>query len=884
MKADLEIPTPPWHSMPASKVLSSLDSDRGGLAEEESARRRERFGTNTIPGGERQFLLAIVVRQFASPLIYLLLLAGSISLIIGNRLDAGFIFGVLFLNAAVGAFQEWRADSSSHALRALIPHIARVRRDDVQHELPSEAIVPGDIVELESGDRVPADLRLIETHGLRLDEAPLTGESLPVDKDAGNELPTSATLADRVTMAHAGTMVGQGRAVGVVVAIGPSTVIGNIGRSLTQTSRTAQASPLLRRMRQLTRQIAVGAVALILVLAALLAIDGHGLREISLLAIALAVSAIPEGLPVAVTVALSAAARRMAERNVIVRQLPAVEGLGSVTLIATDKTGTLTMNSLTVERAALPNGVIIDRDQWQAGGRPEELQTLGQMAALCNEATLDVHGQHIGDSMDVALLDFAAELGQDTTRLLAEQRLAIIPYEPVQRFAAVEVDFDGSPLLVAKGAPEAVLPMCTQAGSWAGPAAEAMARDGFRVLVLAAGKERGAAATISERLHELEVVGLVGLADPVRPGVAEAVRQCAAAGISVRMITGDHPVTALTIAKKIGLADNPSGVVTGLELAACGADAAAFRRLVAAGTVFARIEPTQKLAIVRAFQEAGAIVAVTGDGVNDGPALQAADIGVAMGLRGTDVARGAADLVLADDNFASIVAGVEEGRVTFLNVRKMVLFLLATGVAEIGMFLGSLVTGLPMPLTPVQLLWLNLVTNGIQDVTLGFGRGEGSELRQPAPRKLTSLLDREALIQLGAVAAAMTVIATWLLHDELRNGATVEQARNSVLLLTVLFQNVFLLSVRHLRTPVWGRPSRENPWLLAGIAAALSLHLAAMNLAPMQEMLGIAPVSLDTLMKCLAGSVLVLMVSELVKLPSWRSHRANQNPGTPAAS
>jgi magnesium-transporting ATPase (P-type) len=359
-----------------------------------------------------------------------------VSLLIGDRGDAGFILGVLVLNACVGAFQEWRADTSARALRSMVPQVARVRRGGTTAERPSEALVPGDLVELESGMRVPADLRLIEALGVMIDEGPLTGESLPIAKDDRALLAPDTPLADRVNLAHAGTSATAGRARGIVVATGAATGIGRIGGAIEEIARTRQGSPLLRRMAWLARQIAVGAVGLILLLALLLALNGEALREIALLSIALAVSAIPEGLPVAVTVALSAAASRMARRNVIVRRLPAVEGLGSATLIASDKTGTLTMNRLTVERVVLADGRVLDRAQWQRGEQPDGLRLLARTAALCNEARLDVHGIPAGDSVDVALLEFAGESGQDAGELLGQPRLAIVPYEPVQRFAA----------------------------------------------------------------------------------------------------------------------------------------------------------------------------------------------------------------------------------------------------------------------------------------------------------------------------------------------------------------------------------------------------------------------------------------------------------------
>ena len=859
-----------WHAMQPDSVMTALETRRSGLSEPEAGRRLEAAGLNSLPEGTGTGLTRTFLRQFASPLIYLLLAAGLLAMVIGDRWDAAFIFGVLLLNAVLGAVQEMKADASARALRSLVPQTALVRRDGVAREIESEQLVPGDIVELESGMRVTADMRLLEAQALQLDESLLTGESLPVSKDATAELEPSCPLADRVTLAHTGTAVVRGRAIGAVVATGTNTAIGRIGRSLEDVARSAAATPLIQRMAQLARQIAVAAVGLIICLAILLALQGEAWRDIAMLAIALAVSAIPEGLPIAVTVALSSAARRMAKKNVIVRALPAVEGLGSCTLIASDKTGTLTVNRLTVERAMLSDGAPIDRASWLGESAPEDVQALGRAAALCNEAGLTEHGIALGDAVDVALLTFAGEIGQDVPALLQARKLAIIPYEPAQRYAAVEVQLDGVPRLVVKGAPETVVAMCADVHPDTIQIAEQLARDGYRVLALAEGSGTVGEGPLEGRLQRLSLRGFVGLVDPLRPEAEEAVRRCAAAGIGVRMVTGDHPATALAIASKLGLAERADEVVTGAALAACLEDALAFREHVMNARVFARIEPAQKLAIVRALQEAGEIVAVTGDGVNDGPALQAAHVGVAMGKGGTDVARGAADLVLADDNFASIVAGIEEGRITFGNVRKIVIFVLATGVAEIGMFLAALAAGLPMPLTPVQLLWLNLVTNGVQDVTLGFGRGDGDEMHQPPRRKLTSLIDRQALILMLPGAALMAGIAVWLLSRELDSGAPIEQARNSVLLMVVLFQNVFLIGIRHLRLPVW-RVRSENPWLFLGIALALALHVGAMNLPPLQGLLDVAPVSSDVLRYCLVSAASILFVTEVAKRWAFRA-------------
>ncbi|MBV7265484.1 cation-translocating P-type ATPase [Erythrobacter ani] len=871
-----------WHALTAEQALSTLKARTSGLSEAEAGDRLLECGPNKLPEARLTGPLQVFLRQFRNPLIYLLLFAGILSLVVGDRWDALFIFGVLSLNAVIGAFQELKADASARALRSLVPQIARVRRGGVTREVASQDLVPGDVVELESGVSVTADMRLIEDIGLEVDESTFTGESMPITKRAADCLDAKTVVAERINMLHAGTSVVEGRALAVVTQTGPASQLGHIDRTLSQAASCAGAIPLVRRMAVLARQIALIAVALILVLGALLALEGQALRDIVLLAIALAVAAIPEGLPIAVTVALSTAANRMAQRNVIVRALPAVEGLGACTLIASDKTGTLTVNRLTVEAVALPTGKRIARADWQSHSLSKTMARLAEAAGLCNEAKLAVHGSPVGDAVDVALLDFARENGGDVERLVAADRLSIVPYEPTLRYAAVEADFGLETRTIVKGAPETVLAMCRDTDAYTLDIAERLAGEGYRVLALAEGSGRPGDGHIHSHLHDLVLLGFVGLTDPLRHGVIEAVARCREAGVAVTMITGDHPATALAIARQLGMDADDCSVVTGEQLEALADDRDGFARRVTSSQVFARTEPAQKLAIVRALEEAGHTVAVTGDGVNDGPALRMADIGIAMGRGGTDVARGAADLVLADDNFATIVAGIEEGRVTFANIRKIVLFMLATGAAEILMFLLAISLGMPMPLTAVQLLWLNLVTNGVLDVTLGFGRGDGDELKHPPQQKLSSLIDKDALTLMLPGAVLMTAIAVWVLQERLALGFSIEDARNHVLLIVVTFQIAFLLGIRNLKLPFWRWHAPENGWMFVGMAIAILLQIAAMTVPLLQRFLDTEPVEAEFLLLCAGAALVVLLVTEVAKrwLIGQQRARAAYQPAT----
>ncbi|WBH17846.1 cation-translocating P-type ATPase [Sphingomonas radiodurans] len=867
------VATPAWHALSSTDVAARLETGDAGLQPSVAAARLKRDGRNQLAPPPAPSLILLFIRQFNSPLIYLLIAAAAISLGLGHYTDAGFIGIVLFLNALIGTVQEGKAAGSLAALRDMIGHDATVRRGGSVAVIDARDIVVGDVVELESGMAVPADIRLSSAAALHVDQSTFTGESVAVAKDPGATLPDAMQPGDRTTMLLAGTMIEQGRGVGIVVATGSSTALGAIDASLR--SEKATPPPLVLRLDRLARQISIGAMALIVPFAAILLIQGRPGDEILLLAVALAVSAIPEGLSIAVTVALAAGTRRMAARNVIVRSLPAVEGLGACTIIASDKTGTLTRNILSVERILLADGAQLDRADWR--DHADALAAIRHAAALCNEASIGEDGTPVGDTVDVALLGFAADGGADLAALHAIDRIDALPYEPARKFSTVAVDEGAGVRVFAKGAPEVIGPMCRSIDAALIARADAMAREGYRIIAVAASDGSAAVDAIAPR--GLTLLGWIGLIDPVRPEVPAAIAHCAEAGIGVRMVTGDHPGTALTIARGLGLDVREDQVVTGSQMTDLAGQPEALSALILGGRVFARIEPVQKMEIVRVLAASGELVAVTGDGVNDAPALQAAHIGVAMGLAGTDVARGAADLVLADDNFASIVAGVEEGRVTYGNVRAIVIVLLATGLAEIGMFIGAVALGLPMPLTAVQLLWLNLVTNGSQDVMLGFGRGDGKELRQPPRSREAPILDRSAIALMIPPALLMTGLALYLVHGLHRDGHPVAEIQNAVLLMTVLFQNVYVLCMRSERRSLVREPILSNPWLLLGVGIALSLQLVAMFWPVLGGILGTSPVSSRTLWFCAGSTAATIVVTEITKfvVARWRQREAAQS-------
>ena len=874
-----------WHALPADETVAELDTDADrGLSHEEAEHRREAFGPNKLPERKRETLLQTFLRQFADPLIYILLTAGLVSLALGNVEDAAFIFAVLLFNAGLGTYQEYKAESAAQSLQKVMRITAQVTRDGKRRGIDSTEVVPGDIVSIKSGASVPADIRLLHSQDLRADESLLTGESVPVEKQACAELDQDTALGDRTTLLHAGSNITSGRGKGVVCRTGTMTEIGRIAESL---SEEEQVPPLVIRVRRFTRVIAVAILLIIIVLGTIQALRGDDLTQIFFLAVALAVSAIPAGLPVAITVALSIGSNRMAERNVIVRKLPAVEGLGACTLIASDKTGTLTENKLTANRIRPIEGEDIEisgagyvaegeftRDEAPVDPEQEDwLKELAVSGALCNEAdygTKDGEVEVSGDTVDVAFLVLARKLGLTREDLLeAHPEVGGIPFESERRFAASFNRHDDTIVAHVKGAAQTLAQMCDVDDEIVREREEQLAQDGYRVLAVAAGEvdRETAEKADPDALGNLRFLGLVGLIDPVREEVPGAVDACQDAGVVARMVTGDHPSTALAIGRQLHMADDADEVITGEEISRAeeGDDGNAAERIRHAA-IYARVEPRQKVTIIDTLQEAGHFVAVTGDGVNDAPALRGAHIGVAMGESGTDVARNAADLILTDDNFASIVNGIEEGRIAYDNVRKVVWLLISTGVAELVLFTLSVIFNTPLPLTPIQLLWLNLVTNGIQDVALAFEEGEPGVLkrrpRDPDERIFNRLMIEEVLTS-GLYMGLVGFGVFWFLTAQM--GYETFDARNLLLLLLVLFENVHAFNVRSETRSAFRIPLSAN-WLLVGaVVVSQGVHIASMFIPGWRGVLEIEPVAFSTWAILLAITLSKFLVVEAYK-------------------
>ena len=877
------------HHLPDKQVLAALGSSPHGLSLSEVAALAVRHGPNRLPQAEPPGITLLLLSQFKSPLIYVLLAAAMLSLAIGKYSDAGFIFAVLIINALIGTLQEFSAQRAASALQNMVSTESKVQREGETYVVDAETLVPGDLVLLETGDRVAADLRLLEAHDLEIDESALTGESLPTRKQAEALLAADTTLGDRVNMAFAGTLVNRGRGLGVVTHSGRNTELGRIAEDVV--AKPAPRAPLVVRMEAFTHRIALFIGVAALVTAGIGFSRGIPLSEILLLAVALAVSAIPEGLPVALTVALAISMQRMTRRQVIIRRLVAVESLGSCTFIATDKTGTLTVNQLTATRLWLPGeqpwqitggglepeGAIIPPQGTLVAAQQALLEQTCLAAALPNDGFLgrrDQHWEQHGDAVDVALLVMAHKAG--IIRAEALQRypeVDSLPFESERQFSA-SLHLDGNrQLAFVKGAAEKVVDMCSRTLTATGPApldrdacleqAETLAAQGFRVLALASGEIRLGDNQVfsAEHLSGLMFHGLVGMIDPLRPEARPAIARCQSAGIEVAMVTGDHPATAAAIGRELQLGEQ---IVTGHQLRQADSPQT-IDQLTREARIFARIEPHQKLGIVHSLQRNGHFVAMSGDGANDAPALRAAHVGVAMGKSGTDVARETADIIITDDNFSSMVAGVEEGRIAYANVRKVIFLLISTGAAEIVLFTLALLTGLPLPLVAVQLLWLNLVTNGIQHIALAFEPGEGHELQQP-PRAPNEPIFNRLMIERTLISALIIGgVAYALFRTLLMQGYSLEEARNGTLLLMVLFENMHVFNSRSETLSVFQHSPLRNRILLFGTLVAQLIHIGAMYTPWLSEVLRIQPVSPTHWLELLGLATTVLIGMELHK-------------------
>ncbi len=888
-------PRPAWHAMPAEHAADLLGTDvRRGLSEDEAGRRLEEIGPNRLLRIGAVPWWRVAARQFANALILVLVAAAALSAAVGETADAIAIGAIVVLNGILGFIQEWRAERAIEALQQMLAPRCRVRRNGRARGAPASELVPGDIVELDAGDRVPADLRVLESTDAAADQSSLTGESTPVAKGVPPVAPETSP-PERGSMLWMGTTLTSGRAVGIVVATGMATEFGRIAE-LTQRIDPAP-TPLQRRLGRLARQLGTGSIAVAVLVGILGLTLGRPLLEMVLTGVSLAVAIVPEGLPAVVTVVLALGLRSLARQRALLRRLHAAETLGAATVICTDKTGTITANEMTLRELWLASGTIrIQGAGFEPTGTFEregesidpqsmpDLRAALETGLFCNHAGVErAEGRWraVGEATEAALVVAALKAG-----LRADDRPEIayeIPFSAARRRMTVMLCAEDGCVAHVKGAPETILERCSQVlengiarrlttedrrGFQA--ALRQMADRGLRTLALARRPlpEPPAPGQIDAVEADLTLIGLAGILDPPRPEVGEAIRVTHRAGIAVVMITGDAPATALAIARDIGLAAERA--VTGEELATM-ADAV-LDAAIGGDTVFARTLPEQKLRIVEAMQRQGHVVAMTGDGVNDAPALKRADIGVAMGIRGTDVARDASDLIITDDNYATIVRAVREGRRQYDNIRKFVRYLLSSNTGEVAAILLNLVIGGPLILLPVQILWMNLVTDGPTALALGLEPGERGLMRRPPRDPRGGVLDRSGLaivIALGLYIGGATV---WLYRHYLGSHGPEGLATAQTMAFTgiILIEKMNVFNFRSLRAPLTLRDLGSNPRLLAAWAAMIGLQVLAVYAPPFQRALHTVPLQRSDWIHIAALAIPIVVAVEAVKRATWR--------------
>ncbi len=890
-EAPAESRATPWHALDPGTALKTLESSEQGLSSDEAQRRLERDGPNKLPETKPRSALLRFLAQFNNVLIYALLVAGTVTFYLDHLVDAAVIFGVVLANAIIGFIQEGKAEDALAAIRQMLSPQAMVRRDGHQRTIESVNLVIGDVVHLQSGDRVPADLRLCRAKGLMIDEAALTGESVASEKHS-RTLVEETPLADRDCMAYSGTLVTSGQGVGVVVASGAATEIGRISTLVARTETLT--TPLLRQMDQFSRWL----TAVILVVALLtfwfgISLRDYGAAEMFLAAVGLAVAAIPEGLPAIMTITLAIGVQRMARRNAIIRRLPAVETLGAVTVICSDKTGTLTHNEMAVRSIATadahydisgsgydPHGVFTrdgeEIDPWEVG----ELRFALRGGLLCNDSRLseepEGHKVH-GDPMEGALVVAGLKAVMDPQKeMQLYPRDDIIPFESDHKFmATLHHGHRGESFVCIKGAPERILAMCDRQRmdeefapldpEYWHRQIEALAERGQRVLAFAT-------KDMPPGHRELEfddvedgmvMLCLFGLIDPPRQEAVEAVRLSQRAGIRVVMITGDHAATARAIARHLNLA-NHQQALTGAEIDQLDDDT--LRQRVGEVDVYARVTPEHKLRLVTLLQQRGWIVAMTGDGVNDAPALKRADVGVAMGQKGTEAAKEASEMVLADDNFASITHAVEEGRTVYDNLRKAILFILPTNGGQALVIIAAILLGLEnLPLTPVQILWVNMITAVTMALALAFEPPEAGVMSRPPRDPDQPVLTGNFIWRIGFISLILTAGTFGLFHYQMQTGGSIEQGRTMAVNTLVMFEMFYLFNSRYIYAPVLNREGLTgNKYVLYAVGLVIVFQLAFTYWGGLQTLFGTAPISLSDwgIIILTASSVLFLVEGE----------------------
>ena len=863
-----------WYQMTRDELFTKLKTDENGLTNKEANQRLEKFGNNTLPKKKKDSVLKIFLNEFKNPILILLLVAVIASLIGNEPIEALAIILIVLVDVSLGTYQENKANNTAEALSRLVTVKTKVLRNGKEIVIDSANVVPGDYVFLESGDKISADLRIIEAHNFTVDESILTGESLAVNKHADPIKTDKLSIGDQKNMLFSGTSVVTGRAKAIVVATALKTELGKIADTINNTKE--ELSPLTIRVNKLSSQISILVVIVALLITVLLVSKGVPYNEIFLSVVALAVSAMPEGLPLALTMALTIASNHMAKKQVVAKKLYSVESLGSCTVIASDKTGTLTVNEQTAKKIVLPNnleydiiGVGYEIEGSITGEKLDYAKELALLGTINNEATL-TEEERFGDSIDIAFLVLGkkAKVKTDDIKIIDS-----IPYESENKYSAVFYEKNGETYCTIKGSLEKVLGFCSDSNlvnkhneKKLNEQNETMAKEGLRVITIANGKIKKKDSYTESDIKDLTFMGMVGFIDPIRKEVVASIRQCRGAGIKVLMITGDHPLTAFAIAKDLKLTSSYERVTTGDEVDEYLAKGEKeFDAFVKDKVVFTRVTPLQKLEIVESLKRQGEFVAVTGDGVNDAPALRTANIGIAMGS-GTDIARETAKMIVLDDNFKSIVAGILEGRVAYANVRKIIFFLVSCGLAEVLFFCLAILFDMDMPLVAIQILWLNVVTDGIQDFALSFERAENDIMKEKPRDPKESLFDKtilEEIIVAGTIIG-LIVFAVWYYLIKVAH-MDVPIARGYIMALMVFIQNIHVFNCRSEHASAFKVPLKNNKLIVIGVIASVLLQIIVMEVDVLSTLLQTVVVPFSSMIGLFAIASIVLVLMELYK-------------------
>ena len=856
-----------YYNEDVETVLKKLDSSESGLLLKEVDNRLKKDGKNILPHKNRPSWFELYLKEFQSPIELILVFTVIVSFAVGELVDAFVILFIILVDTIMGAFQENKALKSVESLNNMIKSKSKVLRDGKEYLIDSELIVVGDILLLESGDRINADARIVESTNLQVDESVLTGESLHVQKN-NQVLSDNTILAERKNMLYAGCSVITGRALAVVVSTGIQTEIGKIFTQVVDTEE--EKTPLTIRMEKFSKQISIIIILVSIVSAIILYVNGQNPSSIFLSVVALAISAMPEGLPLALTMALTIASNKMSKKNVIVKNLSSVEALGSCTVIASDKTGTLTVNEQTARKIVLKNGETIEvtgigyNDNGKVLIKDErfkdEVTQIIHLCAFNNEATFEKKGnqfEYFGDSIDIAFLALKEKYG--TSFSYVQEKM--ISYESEKQYSAVFYKDTGRLKCCVKGSLEKVMSFSEKKQEYVSQN-EKLSEEGYRVIAVCDGFVDG----MDERdIKNLDFLGMVAFIDPVRKEVKKSIKECQQAGIKVIMITGDHPTTAFTIAKDLNLAVDKDEVITGMKLDEIYAKGEEyFDECIKHKKVFSRVTPTDKLRIVKSLKRTGEFVAVTGDGVNDAPAIKSANIGVAMGS-GTDVAIDTADLIILDDDFTSLVEGIKEGRVAYSNIRKIVLFLLSCGIAEILFYLFAVCFGYELPLVAIQLLWINIVTDGLQDMALSFEK-ESSDIMKERPRSTKeSLFNRDLMIEVGVYGFTISFMIFFVWKYLMDHQTNIFFARSIIMLIMVGIQNFHVLNCRSEKNSVFATSLMSNPLILYTIIGSILLQFLVIFIPVFSKFLKITILPIDTILASLVFSLVIIVVAELYK-------------------